>query len=423
MIGSASLSYCFISSIWVDTHLPVDMLVLVTCRLRKQSSSTVSAYGPDRVTNGMERPPGTIPLETLGDVIAQLFIRSFVRGGSNSSRPDAKTWVEAIENLKSNLRVCSQASWHHYPRALAACPWCAVELQTGLRLFGQRIATVSSAGTIDLATLWRDISAVSDPGVGPTLPCDRPWHPPPDAEAAGGRLKIFRKILSIGFVCMGFAACTSLSQNGGAIVALALYGLAFAVWPRSSAEQQSAADKAYLVAKDEWESAVARWKREASRDAFAERLKALEKARTEIVDLPNERQRRLAYLEAERETRQRQRYLDRFRIDRANIRGIGVNRSAMLASYGIESAADIESATIRQIPGFGTMLTSELVQWRQGHERNFRFNPNEPLDRRDIDAIDRELETRKQNLFSTLQQGALLCCGGSAKKLMPPAHV
>jgi DNA-binding helix-hairpin-helix protein with protein kinase domain len=100
------------------------------------------AYGPDRATNGMERPPGTVPLETMGAAIAQLFIRAFGRTDRNGTRPDAKTWVEALEKLKSSLRVCPQASWHHYPGGLVACPWCAVELQTGVRLFGQRIVAV-----------------------------------------------------------------------------------------------------------------------------------------------------------------------------------------------------------------------------------------------------------------------------------------
>jgi DNA-binding helix-hairpin-helix protein with protein kinase domain len=77
----------------------------------------------------------------------------------------------------------------------------------------------------------------------------------------------------------------------------------------------------------------------------------------------------------------------------------------MLASYGIETAADVDSVNIMRIPGFGEMLTSELVRWRQRHERNFRFNPGEPIDRRDLDAIDRELEARRQNLLSTLRQG------------------
>jgi DNA-binding helix-hairpin-helix protein with protein kinase domain len=98
----------------------------------------------------------------------------------------------------------------------------------------------------------------------------------------------------------------------------------------------------------------------------------------------------------------RQRYLDRFRIDRAKMRGIGSSRVAMLASYGIETAADIDGVNIMQIPGFGEMLTSELVRWRQGHERNFRFNSNAPIDRRALDTINRELEACRQNLSSTL---------------------
>jgi DNA-binding helix-hairpin-helix protein with protein kinase domain len=116
----------------------------------------------------------------------------------------------------------------------------------------------------------------------------------------------------------------------------------------------------------------------------------------------------MAKLEGEREMRQRQRYLDRFRIDRARIRGIGSGRTAMLASYGIETAADIAASAIMQIPGFGESLTSELMQWRRGHERNFRFNPNEPVDRRDLEAMERALETRKKDLITILQQGPIM---------------
>ncbi|MGQ4806970.1 Protein kinase YegI [Candidatus Entotheonellaceae bacterium PAL068K] len=372
--------------------------------IEKAVSEYRFAYGPDRTAHNMERPPGTIRLETMGTAIAQLFIRAFGRPGSNGTRPDAKTWVEMLEELKLGLRVCSQANWHHYPGGLAACPWCAVESQTGVRLFGQRITAVGPTGAIDLDTLWRAISAVPEPGSGPALPSERPWHPPPGIEVSSGSGKIVRKVLSIGLVCAGLAACSALAKGGGIVAALVSYGLAFAIWPRVPAEKQAAADRAYSAARTEWDEALARWKREASRDAFAEKLMALEKARAEMADLPNERRRRLEKLEAERKMRQWQRYLDRFRIDRAKIQGIGVGRSTMLASYGIETAADIEYSKIMQIPGFGETLTSELIRWRQGHERNFRFNLLS-TNQRAIDAIDRELETRRQNLLSTLRQG------------------
>ena len=364
------------------------------------------AYGPDGAVNGMKPPPGTIPLETMGSSIARLFIQAFARAGSNGARPDAETWVKALEKLKFGLRVCSRASWHHYAGELAACPWCTVESQTGVRLFGQRIAQVSPTGTLDLATLWRAILAVPAPGVDPALPSEQQWHPPIGVNMPSVSLKIFRKVFSIGLVCSGLAACNVLAESGGIFAVLVFCIIAWATWPRVSAEERAAADRAHSAARTAWEGALARWEREASKDNFAEKLVALKKAREGIADLQSERHRRLAKLDRTREMRQGQRYLDRFRIDRANIRGIGPDRTAMLISYGIETAGDIKTRRqILQIPGFGEGLTSALMRWRHGHEQNFRFNPNSPIDRREVDAIDRELQARRQNLLLTLRQG------------------
>lgn len=55
------------------------------------------AYGPDRGANGMERPPGTIPLEAMGATISDLFICAFERSGSYGGRPDAEKWIDALE--------------------------------------------------------------------------------------------------------------------------------------------------------------------------------------------------------------------------------------------------------------------------------------------------------------------------------------
>jgi DNA-binding helix-hairpin-helix protein with protein kinase domain len=364
------------------------------------------AYGPDRGANGMERPPGTIPLEMTGTTISDLFVRAFERSGSYGGRPGAEKWVDALEKLESGLRVCSTANWHHYPCELHDCPWCAIESQTGIRLFGKRITLDSTTGGIDLATLWRAITAVPGPGADPALPSERPWYPPQGVALPSSALKNMRKAISIGLACTGLVACNAFAREGGGLWAVASYGLAVAVWPRVSDENRAVAERAYLAAKSDWESGLNRWNREALCHVFQEKMNTLDKARAELADMPSKRQRGIARLESEREPRQRQRYLDRFRIDRAEIRGIGAGRTSMLASYGIETAADIKKSKIVQIPGFGEALTSELVEWRKKHERNFRFNPNEPVDRHEIDAMDRELESQRQNQLSTLRQGS-----------------
>lgn len=363
------------------------------------------AYGADRATHGMARPPGTIPLQTMGATITANFVRAFGTTGSAGGRPEAKSWITALEDLKARLRVCPAVNWHQYPGELEACPWCAIERLTAVRLFGQRITITTPTGTIDVGILWKAIMAVPDPGTDPALPSELPWKLPVAVNLPSAILKNFRMILSIGLICSGFVACNILAKGTGPIGAFVAYALAFVVWPRVPPEKRSAAERTYSAAHTEWQNALARWQREASQNIFLEKRKSLEKARAELVDLPNERRRRLAKLEAQRENQQRQRYLDRFRIDRGRIRGIGPGRTSMLASYGIETAADVNHQKIIRIPGFGEFLTSELVKWRREHERNFRFNPNEPVNPRDINSIDCELEARRQSLLKMLQKG------------------
>lgn len=363
------------------------------------------AYGPDRAANAMERPPGTIPLEAMGMTVTDLFIRAFERAGSHGGRPSAEKWINALEQLESSLRLCSQASWHHYPRELAACPWCGIEAQTGVRLFGQRIIVDRSTGTIDLAALWQAIASVPAPSPDPLLPSEQPWQPPQGMVLPSNIYNRLRRAACLAFVIGGLAACNSLAKEGGLLWGLAAYVLAYAVWPHVPAEQKAAAERAHATAKGEWENSVSRWRSEACQSIFKDNFHKLEKARSELADLPIKRQRAIAKLESERETHQRHRYLDRFRIDRAEIPGIGSSRTAMLASYGIETAADVERGKIHQIPGFGQKLTGELLKWRRGHEQNFRFNPAEPLDWRDMDALDRALESQREDLLRMLRQG------------------
>jgi DNA-binding helix-hairpin-helix protein with protein kinase domain len=362
------------------------------------------AYGPNN-NNQMERPPGTLPLEIFGNTIANLFVKAFSELGSKVRRPNAINWISALERLKDSLRVCSQASWHYFPEHLPRCPWCDLEAITAARFFGMPIVATRPEGFIDLETLWKAISSVPKPELDPELPSNLPWSLPPGEELPSRAIKILFKVLGLVLICTGIAAYHELAKNAGFWAAILLFGLAYIVWPRVSSERRAEAQRAYSSALYAWETALSRWEREASIKAFMQKLKALEKARGSLADLPNERRRRLIKLNAEREQRQRQKYLDRFRIDRANIPQIGPARTAMLSSYGIETAADINRSKILQIPGLGNVLTSELINWRKGHESKFRFNPNEPVNPRDIQAMDQELDAMRRNLISILQQG------------------
>jgi|688.fasta_scaffold947129_2 DNA-binding helix-hairpin-helix protein with protein kinase domain len=101
-----------------------------------------------------------------------------------------------------------------------------------------------------------------------------------------------------------------------------------------------------------------------------------------------ERLKRYKELDAKRQTMQLEKYLDRYRLERAKISGIGESRRSVLISFGIETAADVKLDEIYKIPGFGAALTQELINWRKGHEKNFRFNPNEKIDPLEVAKVD-----------------------------------
>lgn len=364
------------------------------------------AYGPNRALHNMERPPATVPLEAMGDIVSQYFIRAFEANSTIGERPSAEMWVQAIENLKGNLRICGKVSRHHYLNSLADCPWCKVESESGVRLFGNRIIHAGVTGTVNVDVLWRAITSIRPPTPAPTIPSERPWTPPSDLDLPSQFLKNLRLAIGVSLLLVGVVACSASKKGNYLSITILSYIAAFAVWPRVSSEVLNKAEQELKTARTEWESALALWKREASGESFEARIKELTQKKNRLLHLPTERNQKLAKLRADHQNRQRDRYLDRFRIDGRKIPGIGPGRIAMLASYGIETAADVTHAKVIQIPGFGPSLTFELTNWRHYHEGNFRYNPNEPIDPRDIAAIDSEIEQQRRNLIAALQHGA-----------------
>ncbi|HMH54340.1 MAG TPA: hypothetical protein VK548_29160, partial [Candidatus Acidoferrum sp.] len=84
---------------------------------------------------------------------------------------------------------------------------------------------------------------------------------------------------------------------------------------------------------------------------------------------------------------------------------IGPGLKATLASYGIETAADVASRTVSAVPGFGATRTKELLLWRQSIERGFAFDPTKGIDPADVQALDLKFASRRQELEQELRQG------------------
>jgi DNA-binding helix-hairpin-helix protein with protein kinase domain len=121
--------------------------------------------------------------------------------------------------------------------------------------------------------------------------------------------------------------------------------------------------------------------------------------------LAPEKAKRLAKLNAEREPKQRQRFLETFRIEDATIPNIGPKNKLILRTWGIEDAWDVDEGRIQAIKGFGPVKINSLMEWRRNNERLFRFDSKQSVDPRDLNALEQEFAQKARNLERVIIQG------------------
>jgi hypothetical protein len=136
----------------------------------------------------------------------------------------------------------------------------------------------------------------------------------------------------------------------------------------------------------------------------AQRLKALEATKRDLVDIAKRQKKAFDDLKRREREDQLTRYLDQFFLVDAKLTGIGPNLMMTLASFGVETAADITKTRVEQIPGFGQARTRTLLDWRREQERGFRFVSGK-IDPAQRAALERKYSTERRRQERLLQLG------------------
>jgi DNA-binding helix-hairpin-helix protein with protein kinase domain len=123
------------------------------------------------------------------------------------------------------------------------------------------------------------------------------------------------------------------------------------------------------------------------------------------LQLPAEQRAELRELGRNAEQIQLQVYLQLQFISDHNISGIGDAREAVLRSYGIETAYDVQQLSGARIPGFGPTLTQTLLDWRAGIIRQFRFDPKTGIPPAELNRLGQKYAQLRQGLEQQLQRG------------------
>ena len=359
------------------------------------------AYGVRRSDLNMERPPGTPPLAIVGDDVATLFELAFAAGTIRRGRPAAKQWIAALDGLERNLKQCSLSSSHWHIKTAPTCPWCQMEGATGVAIFP---LLIQAEGILfDIDALWRQVEALGHPGPAPIF---EEAAVPPSAGARSVNSRETTKNLVAGLVAAAMIGTAILVQfkGGGTLLffgGIAAFFVIRTVLDKSDEVHKFRRELDGISAK--WTAAQSEWVRNAGPADFDEKKKMMLSLRRDLSEIPSMRLRKLDQLKHERRDRQLGHFLDRFEIDSARIEGIGPGRKRTLASYNIETAADIDIHKIANVPGFGPKLQSTLLDWRQSLARSFQFDPQQAIDPRDIAKVEQDIIVDKRRIEEKLK--------------------
>lgn len=340
-------------------------------------------------------PPGSVLLSDFPGSIAAAFEAAF--GLAPSSRPDPAIWVSLLQGLETGLRRCADVPTHYFPGSATSCLWCRLASQSGIEMFPPTlvVGSVPLAGPFDLERVWAAIRALRLPMPDEVLPIWSGTVAAPSVAVTQAKGKRHDPAI-FGGIALLFAIIGCVIAPKAALLwgGLGLFGLVrvFATDKVDSTPFRKAyqdadgkvrlASQAYLQRIGLREMHILR----ADLEDAVIRYRQVEEGLAQALN----------QLKLTREERQRAVFLDRFLIRRASIPGIGAGKTATLASFGIESAADITASAVRAVPGFGEALTAKMLAWRQGHEGKFRYNATP-------DPSDLQAEQSTRVAFATKQ--------------------
>lgn len=254
----------------------------------------------------------------------------------------------------------------------------------------------------NLSLLWAQIEAVRAPTRSELIPTFPSLTPAPSAEAVAAKSQsVWPYIIRAGGIIAGIALIAAAPRLW--FIAIVLAGAAFKIASHRT-DDSSVWRRRFLDVEEEWNRAIDQWER---RSGFTkiESLKAsLIEAKRAYEALASEQTERINRYQDERESLQRAKFLERFRIRDYKISGVGPAKLATLTSYGIETAADVTWDSVLAIAGFGPTNSKPLLEWQQQCARRFVYDPKPTAaDQLELNKIKTDIQQRRQTLRQKLQ--------------------
>jgi len=396
-------------------------------------------YGRNASQKGLAPPPGVITPAVLPAEIASSFELAFL----STTRPTAREWADRLLKFAGEMIICPQSTRHLFHEAAGACPWCALKKAIRLDYFPEVSQSAGVKAGADLLLINSDFEAIfttiqsipkfsfnySRPTIAKTrlraaaappehLSRPEPLELQPELTDLSRTIDPFFTYIGFFLLFLSFIVLFFIPKFGVVLTFIALANLAvifsleYFGLKRRHARWLETCEEIRLQnqqARQEWYEAHAEWlaeldARKKRRDdclaLLVERENQwadwLEKIRSDDTQLRQEAaglhqqiaDRLKSYQqEMDDQTRARQTqavetWLESHLIRDADIPQIGRTRIAMLASFGIETAADVVRMFQNQsysIPGFGQRLINNLWYWAADVQSRYKPDGNSTL--------------------------------------------
>lgn len=366
------------------------------------------AFSRDKAATMVDSPPASLLLEDMPQAVAALFERAFRSEEKNTSaRPAPLEWVQELDLLVRRRKNCSFDPIHVHYSQLTECPWCRIEDSGGPTFFVA--ASGGSVVTADrLTTLDARISELKEVRFA-ELPSQRlalPNMPKPRSNRqmpASSPVDWLSVFMGVSWVTC-FVGAILGRLIGGPILgvgAAASLSLAVAIVFCRSGKEARAAQQEF---EDELQGKLDTLMKGAQSIEY--QYNQREQMFTRSHDeLKNEMQmyrsagENIRNVIAQNEQMQKGDFLRQFMVRDylRQINGLTASNVAMMESFGMDSANDVDRMRLYGVPGLEAETVMELLQWRRDMEQKFVFHPEHGVTLANV-GLTREVAIRRYKM-------------------------
>ncbi|HEY8559705.1 MAG TPA: tetratricopeptide repeat protein [Pyrinomonadaceae bacterium] len=373
------------------------------------------AYGERAVTRSVKQPPGTLSLTAIPERLATMFERAFL----TLKRPEPREWIEALEDLSDSLKQCALHMGHFYYRDLSACPWCALETQTGLMLFpfvsGARAG--ANGESFNIFTIENLVASLAVPHNLPAKPPKTSVLPPPSPEAENARRENLSRFVTLSvlqFCIVIFLTAIAGPGVGFFIGALLMAGFIFTL---NNSGKNSKVDMEVRLekARQEWNQLETEWSGADILPQFNTDVALIRQKINEHHQLQQQSREKVKLLHDEVYRYKLEVYLSSFKIGDAKIAGASNKKLELLKGFNIRSAADADGNRLGALPPAYNEIKEKVLEWRKNLERDFVYDPDADVPETEQNRLTTRftekrgnIEREIENLLVSLRSGSTL---------------